>query len=282
MTKRALAPTLVVEHIETHLSDSLTLSEVARASNYSKFHLHRRFSEEAGMTMGDYICRRRLTEAAKMLVFTDRSVLDMSVSVGFGSQQAFSAAFKRMFKKTPGQYRSDEEFWPLQNRLSMNVSVGHGDRLGVRFAVIADEDEWMSLLNQVVNGYPHLDEEEYRGHLRRAIARREALVCASEGDIVGALAFSKDAATIDFLGVLPQLRGSGVAKMLLRSALDELSLRVEAISTTTFREGDAADTGWRAELLSLGFAEAELLTEFGYPTQRFCISRNALRKACDA
>lgn len=264
MFDRALAPARAVEHIEAPLSDSLTLSEVAGASNYSKFHLHRRFSEVTGMTMGDYICRR-LTEGAKMLVFTDWSVLDIAVSVGFGSQQAFSAAFKRMFKKTPGQYRSDEEFWPLQARLSTEVPTSCSDSLSVRFAVSADENEWMSLLDQVVSGYPHLDEKEYKAHLRRAIARHEALVCMSENNVVGALAFGRDAGTIDFLGVMPQLRGRGIAKMLLRSALDGLSSRVDVVSTTTFREGDAADTGWRAELLSLAFAFASLLASLFAP-----------------
>ena len=43
------------------------------------------------------------------------------------------------------------------------------------------------------------------------------------------------------------------------------------VSITTFREGDKADTGQRAEYKRLGFAESELLTEFGYPTQRLIL-----------
>ena len=43
------------------------------------------------------------------------------------------------------------------------------------------------------------------------------------------------------------------------------------ISITTFREGDKADTGQREEYKRLGFAESELLTEFGYPTQRLIL-----------
>ena len=38
---------------------------------------------------------------------------------------------------------------------------------------------------------------------------------------------------------------------------------------TTYRKGDKADTGHRGLLKKLGFAERELLIEFGYPTQRF-------------
>ena len=41
---------------------------------------------------------------------------------------------------------------------------------------------------------------------------------------------------------------------------------------TTYREGDKADTGYRNLLKQLGFAERELLVEFGYPTQRFVYS----------
>ena len=41
---------------------------------------------------------------------------------------------------------------------------------------------------------------------------------------------------------------------------------------TTYREGDKADTGHRDLLKSLGFAERELLIEYGYPTQRFVFS----------
>ena len=40
---------------------------------------------------------------------------------------------------------------------------------------------------------------------------------------------------------------------------------------TTFRAGDKADTGYRDLLKSLGFAERELLIEYGYPTQRFVL-----------
>ena len=43
----------------------------------------------------------------------------------------------------------------------------------------------------------------------------------------------------------------------------------QEISMTTYREGDKADTGHRDLLKSLGFAERELLIEYGYPTQRF-------------
>ena len=58
--------------------------------------------------------------------------------------------------------------------------------------------------------------------------------------------------------------------MFLNKLAEEL-LRGKEISLTTYREGDKADTGHRKTYLSLGFAERELLTEYGYPTQRFVL-----------
>ena len=52
--------------------------------------------------------------------------------------------------------------------------------------------------------------------------------------------------------------------------MDEIIVGKE-ISITTYRAGDKADTGYREELYQLGFAEKELLVEFGYPTQRFVL-----------
>ena len=56
---------------------------------------------------------------------------------------------------------------------------------------------------------------------------------------------------------------------LFLEVLREKYLPGQEISMTTYREGDKADTGHRDLLKSLGFAERELLTEDGYPTQRF-------------
>lgn len=89
---------------------------------------------------------------------------------------------------------------------------------------------------------------------------------------IGIMAFNEVTGSIDFLGVHPQYRKRGIAKAFCEKALYELA-RSAQISVTTFREGDKADTGYREIWGSLGFAEAELLIEFGYPTQRFILHR---------
>ncbi|WP_374042203.1 hypothetical protein [uncultured Oscillibacter sp.] len=84
------------------------------------------------------------------------------------------------------------------------------------------------------------------------------------------MAFSSQLGCIDFLGINPQYRKQGIHKLFL-DALMDIYLPGQEISMTTYREDDKADTGHRDILKQLGFAERELLIEFGYPTQRFVL-----------
>ena len=61
-------------------------------------------------------------------------------------------------------------------------------------------------------------------------------------------------------------------RVLFLDVLLETYLPGKEISMTTYREGDRADTGHRELLKNLGFAERELIIEYGYPTQCFTIS----------
>lgn len=61
----------VIDYIDTHLQEKLDLETVAKAVHYSKYHLHRMFTGTVGLTIHDYVQRRQLTEAAKLLVQTN-------------------------------------------------------------------------------------------------------------------------------------------------------------------------------------------------------------------
>ncbi|MCI9096709.1 MAG: helix-turn-helix transcriptional regulator, partial [Lachnospiraceae bacterium] len=109
-----------IDYIESHLHEKLDLETVAGAVHYSKYHLHRMFTGTVGLTIHDYVQRRQLTEAAKLLVLSDRPILEIALSAGYESQQSFTDIFKAMYKKSPNRYREEEEFYPLQLRYVLN------------------------------------------------------------------------------------------------------------------------------------------------------------------
>ena len=262
----------VIDYIESHLDGKLELETVAEAVHYSKYHLHRLFTETVGMTIHDYVQRRQLTEAAKLLVFSDKPIIEIAFICGYESQQSFSLAFKAMYKSPPAEYREEQSFYPLQLRfiLHRRTTALEFTIQDIRLAEKKDIVDWMNLMRLVIDGYPVMDEDDYLAKLEESIDEKRALVLR-EGDIlIGAMAFTYSPGSIEFLGVHPQYRNRGLQKVFL-DALLEIYLPGQEISTTTFREQDKADTGHRDMLLQLGFAEKELLTEFGYPTQRFVL-----------
>lgn len=275
MPKNIVNVTSVIEYIEDHLSDKLDLEVVANAVHYSKYHLHRVFTNTVGLTIHNYVQRRQLTEAAKLLVYTNKPIIEIAFIARYESQQSFTAVFKSMYKKSPNQYRKDEEFYPLQLKYTLNKKATKIEseidwKTEIIYATFEDIPLWMELVHLVIDGFPYLKENEYKDLLRQYIKNKQALIM-KDGDIaIGIMTFTPETGSIDFMGIHPQYQKKCIAKAFLEKIRSELLEEIE-ISITTFREGDKADSGYRKFYKNLGFAEAELLVEFGYPTQRFIL-----------
>ncbi|MDE7423747.1 MAG: GNAT family N-acetyltransferase [Lachnospiraceae bacterium] len=261
-----------IRYIEDNLHDKLDLDMVAAALHYSKYHLHRVFTKTVGLTIHDYMKRRQLTEAAKLLAFYENPIIEIAFMSGYESQQAFTDIFKAMYKTTPAEFREAEEFYPLQLEIHLKEELIKMDFIkeNIKFATLADVDDWMELVNLTIDGYPCLNRAEYIENLHQYIANKKALILRDEGMAIGIMGFSTDTGNIDFFAVHPQYRNQGITKLFLDKLVDELLCGRE-ITLTTYRKGDKADTGYREEYCRLGFAERELLVEYGYPTQRLVL-----------
>lgn len=261
-----------IRFIEDNLTDKIELEKVASALHYSKYHLHRIFTNTVGLTIHEYAQRRQLTEAAKLLVFSRKPIIEIALISGYESQQAFTSSFKAMYKITPADFREAEEFYPLQMVMHLKEEPVKMDftKDDILFATNDDVDDWMELVSLAIDGYPCLNEVEHRENLHRYIAEKRALLLRDDDMLIGAMGISYESGSIDFLAIHPQYRKLGIARVFLDKLIDELFCGKE-ITITTFREGDKADTGYREELRQLGFAERELLIEYGYPTQRFVL-----------
>ncbi len=264
---KTAAAAAAIGYIEAHLFEKLDLASIAEAASYSKYHLHRVFTEVLGLTPRSYVQRRRLSEAARLLVGTRKPVTEIAQLSGYGSQQAFDFMFKAMYKKTPAAYRRGGIFYPLQLELTLREAP-EAISWEVSRAVLEDLDRWVSFAVLVIDGFPGLELEAHRAQIRRSILREQVLVVRDSGAIVGGAVFCAETGAINFLAAHPQYRRLGVTEALL-PCLERSAERT--LSITTFRAGDKADTGQRACYERLGFVEAELLTEFGYPTQRMVL-----------
>ena len=97
----------IITVLETHLLKEWKLDDYASKIGYSKFYLTRQFKKETGMTIGEYVRKRRLATAAFLLLHSDLSILEITFELQFQSQEAFTRAFKELYEMPPGKYRRD-------------------------------------------------------------------------------------------------------------------------------------------------------------------------------
>ncbi len=86
-----------IKYIEDHLDEELTTEKVASHSAVSMYHFHRIFQSYVGMSVTNYIRKRRLTHAAQVLVSTERAVIDIAVQYGFPHKRHLLELLKGCF-----------------------------------------------------------------------------------------------------------------------------------------------------------------------------------------
>jgi len=85
------------------------------------------FAEKVGCTIHKYIQMRRLTEAARKLVETEKPVVEIAFEANYNSQQAFILAFKQEYLYTPQVYRKRGIFISKQPRFMASSSLSFSD-----------------------------------------------------------------------------------------------------------------------------------------------------------
>ena len=89
-----------LDYLEEHLDGELELKELARMTGCSAYHFQRMFSYLAGVPLGEYIRRRRMTLAAAELR-AGKKVLDVALRYGYDSPTAFNRAFQMVHGVAP-------------------------------------------------------------------------------------------------------------------------------------------------------------------------------------
>lgn len=122
-----------IEHIEKNIFSPLSTASIAKEVGFSEYHFQRIFTATIGESAADYVRKRRLSEAAYKLSRSTRSISEIAHNCQFGSQEAFTRAFSKMFGLTPGQFRSSRKrdqllLMPKAN-LSMILSMRQGTTL---------------------------------------------------------------------------------------------------------------------------------------------------------
>ncbi|HYP99887.1 MAG TPA: AraC family transcriptional regulator [Polyangiaceae bacterium] len=103
----------VLEYIDAHLDEELSLESLSAVAAFSKYHFHRQFSELFELGVHKYVQLVRLRRASRQLAFqSDLRVIDIALESGYESPEAFARAFKKAVGQTPSEFRERPEWIP--------------------------------------------------------------------------------------------------------------------------------------------------------------------------
>ena len=91
----------VLDYIELHFAESISVSELAKLCYFSDYHFMRFFKKHMNMTCVEYINNLRLEKSVELFEQGNTSIMDVSLSVGFHNLSYFHRAFKKKYHMTP-------------------------------------------------------------------------------------------------------------------------------------------------------------------------------------
>ncbi|MFJ5748181.1 GyrI-like domain-containing protein [Peribacillus frigoritolerans] len=121
-----------IKFIEEHLTNEIDFKEVARLAYCSEYHFKRMFSFLAGISLSEYIRRRRLTLAAFELKNSNIKVIDIAIKYGYSSPDSFARAFQHLHGITPSEARSNGHSLKAYPPMSFQLSIKGGSEMNYR------------------------------------------------------------------------------------------------------------------------------------------------------
>ncbi|MFA1820223.1 GyrI-like domain-containing protein [Virgibacillus oceani] len=123
----------VINYIEKHLDEEINYGEAAQIACFSEHHFKRMFSFIAGISLSEYVRRRRLTLAAFDLIESDMKVIDAAVKYGYNSADSFSRAFQVLHGVTPSSVKNTDVPLKAYPRMTFQIVIKGDVEMNYRF-----------------------------------------------------------------------------------------------------------------------------------------------------
>ncbi|MBM7620097.1 AraC family transcriptional regulator [Bacillus tianshenii] len=121
-----------MRYIEDNLTEEIDFKEVARIAHCSEYHFKRMFSFLAGITLSEYIRRRRISLAALELTNSRMKIIDVAIKYGYSSPDSFTRAFYHLHGVTPSEARNNGQQLKTYPSMTFQLSIRGGDEMDYR------------------------------------------------------------------------------------------------------------------------------------------------------
>ena len=99
-----------IDYIYDHLHEPITMEKLARMEGLNPSYFSKIFSQEIGTPVKAFIISKKIQTAENMLEKSDYTISDIALSLGFSSQSAFTATFKKLTGETPASFRKNSNY----------------------------------------------------------------------------------------------------------------------------------------------------------------------------
>lgn len=99
----------VANYVQHHLSDAIKTEDIAKALYMSRPYLSKKFKEDVGENITDFILKEKTEEAKRLLRYSDKSLTAIGSYLGFSSASHFSRVFKTYVGTSPSDYREKHQ-----------------------------------------------------------------------------------------------------------------------------------------------------------------------------
>jgi AraC family transcriptional regulator len=103
----------VLEYIDRHLDEDLSVETLSGVAAFSKYHFHRQFTEFFAIGVYRYVQLNRLKRASFLLAFREQMpVVDIALASGYEGPEGFARAFRRSIGQSPSEFRKQPQWEP--------------------------------------------------------------------------------------------------------------------------------------------------------------------------
>lgn len=95
------------QYIAANIFKKLRVQDIANSIGINSIYLERIFKENVGTSITSYILKEKIERSKNLLIYSDRSITEISIYLSFSSESHFGKTFKRITGKTPNQYRCE-------------------------------------------------------------------------------------------------------------------------------------------------------------------------------
>lgn len=127
-----------IDFMEEHLLEDITIDQIAKEANSSKFHFQRTFAILTDISIGDYLRQRRLSLAGQELLNSDEKIINLAYKYGYDTPEAFTKAFRKQHGISPTEARKSMGKLKSYNRLVIQVNLKGA--VPMRYEIVEKEE----------------------------------------------------------------------------------------------------------------------------------------------